>query len=146
MDQIFPPTSNADAGVERCSSMQQQSSGSKGKKANVTTKQKLLDSFGLDLNSNPMSEEKPDEPSLVSLPEEVRLQHGASESMAAEQPQVKQCSQTRLAEQDSPAEPHNHYTGDQSESLFDETGHKITQVNCRCLVSESFIKSFRCWK
>lgn len=98
--------------------MQQQSSRSKGRKANVTTKQKLLDSFRLDLNSNTMSEEKPDERSSVPPPEEAGLQRRDGESMAAEEQQVKQCSQTHLAEQDSSAEPHKHYTGNQCESLF----------------------------
>uniref|UniRef100_A0A3Q4ASD3 Solute carrier family 12 member 8 n=1 Tax=Mola mola TaxID=94237 RepID=A0A3Q4ASD3_MOLML len=65
MDQIFPPTSNTDPGAEQTSAdlsgpMQQLSTRCKGRKGGVTTKQKLIDSFGLDLNSNLFSEEKQD--------------------------------------------------------------------------------------
>lgn len=52
MDQIFPPTSNPDA--EQKSSPRQQTDTN----ANVSTKQKLMDSFRLDQNSNSFSDEK----------------------------------------------------------------------------------------
>lgn len=113
MDQIFPPTSNVDAGAEKTSSMQQLSSKCKGRKANVTTKQKLIDSFGLDLNSNMFLEEKQDEMSSAPPHEEAGMQCGVGEPTAAEEPQVKCCSIIHHAEQDSSAEPHNHCTGDQ---------------------------------
>lgn len=113
MDQIFPPTSTVDADADKCSSVPQQSSRSKGRKANVTPKQKLMDSFGLDLNSNTMTEEKQDEWSPLPPPEEAGLQRRAGQSMSAEEAQVRRCSET---EQDSSSELHNHCAGDQSES------------------------------
>lgn len=52
MDQIFPPASNPDA--EQKSSPRQQTDTN----INVSTKQKLMDSFKLDQNSNSSSDEK----------------------------------------------------------------------------------------
>ncbi|XP_037645296.1 solute carrier family 12 member 8 [Sebastes umbrosus] len=98
MDQIFPPVSNVDAGAEKTSS--------KGKKANVTTKQMLMNSFGLDLNSNRFSEERGEETSSAPPHEEAEVQCGGGVE-AGEEPQVK----THHAEQDSSADPPNHSTG-----------------------------------
>lgn len=58
MDHIFPPTSNADVGAEKATSTQLHRSRCKDGKANVTTKQKLMDSFRLDRTSNTFSDEK----------------------------------------------------------------------------------------
>lgn len=55
MDQIFPPASNPDA--EQKSSPRQQTDAN----ANVSTKQKLMDSFRLDRNGNSFSDEKRNE-------------------------------------------------------------------------------------
>lgn len=55
MDQIFPSALNSD--VEQKSSPSQQTDA----RANASTKQKLMDSFSLDHNSNTFSEEKRDE-------------------------------------------------------------------------------------
>lgn len=113
MEQIFPPTSTV-AGAEK-TSMQQLNSRCKVRKANVTTKQKLMDSFGLDLNSNVFSEEKHDEISSVMSPpyEEAGVQYGVSEPRAEEEPQVNSCSKIHHAEQDSSTETLNHCKGDQ---------------------------------
>ncbi|KAI4805702.1 hypothetical protein KUCAC02_010301 [Chaenocephalus aceratus] len=75
MDQIFPPVSNVDAVAEKTSSMQELSSRCKGRKAPVTPKQMLMDSFGLDLNRNMFPEENVQE--MSSAPREE----------AAEEPQ-----------------------------------------------------------
>uniref|UniRef100_A0A3B4UNK3 Solute carrier family 12 member 8 n=1 Tax=Seriola dumerili TaxID=41447 RepID=A0A3B4UNK3_SERDU len=63
MDQIFPPVSNVNAWAEKTSSMQELSSQGKSRKA--TAKQRLMDSFGLDLNSNMSSEERGEEISSI---------------------------------------------------------------------------------
>ncbi|KAI9538242.1 hypothetical protein NQZ68_016251 [Dissostichus eleginoides] len=68
MDQIFPPVSNVDAEAEKTSSMQELSSRCKGRKAQVTPKQMLMDSFGLDLNRNMFPEENVQE--MSSAPRE----------------------------------------------------------------------------
>lgn len=113
MEQIFPSMST-DAGAEK-TSMQQLNSRYKGRKGNVTTKQKLMDSFGLDLNSNTFPEEEQEEISSEMSPphEEAGVQHGVGESRAEEEPQVKGYSKIHHAEQDSSAETHNHCKGDQ---------------------------------
>lgn len=110
MDQIFPTSSNVDAVAEKCS-MQQLSSRCNGRKANV--KQKLMDSFGLDLNSNMFSEEKGQEMGSVPVHKEAEAERGVGEPEAAEEPQVKCRSNIHHAEQDPSAEPHNPSTGDQ---------------------------------
>ncbi|XP_029315040.1 LOW QUALITY PROTEIN: solute carrier family 12 member 8 [Cottoperca gobio] len=99
MDQIFPPVSNVDAGAEK-TSMQELSSRCKGRKANVTSKQMLMDSFGLDLNSNMFSEEKVEDVSLATPHEE-----------AGEEPQVKCRSKVNDADQDSSADSLDHSAG-----------------------------------
>lgn len=106
MDQIFPPMSNPDAGSENTCSAQELSC--KGRKASVTPKQKLMDSFGLDLNSNMFSEEKEEEVSSAPTHEGAEVQSGVGEET-----QAKCHSETQHAEQDSSAEPHSHSAGDQ---------------------------------
>ncbi|XP_040913477.1 solute carrier family 12 member 8 isoform X2 [Toxotes jaculatrix] len=105
MDQIFPPVSNVGAGAEKTSSMQELSSQGKCRKA--TAKQKLMDSFGLDLNSNMFSEQRGDEISSAPLYEEAEVQSGNGEFTAGEEPQVKCCTQTCPIEQDSSADGHS---------------------------------------
>ncbi len=112
MDQIFPPVSNIDAGAEKAS-MQELSNGCKSRRANVTAKQKLMDSFGLDLNSNMFSEEKEEDVSSTSPQEEAEVQCGDGEPRPGEEPQVKCRSEIHHAEQDSSADHHNHSAGDQ---------------------------------
>uniref|UniRef100_A0A8C3B318 Solute carrier family 12 member 8 n=1 Tax=Cyclopterus lumpus TaxID=8103 RepID=A0A8C3B318_CYCLU len=103
MDQIFPPVSAVDAGSEKTSYMPELSSQYEGRKANVTTKQKLMDSFGLDLNSNMFSEEKG---------EEAEVQCGPTEPM-----------------QNSSADPHNHSAGDQLQPSNTRLGEEIIKVD-----------------
>lgn len=110
MDQIFPPVSNVDAGGEKSSSMQELSSQHKSQRA--TAKQKLMDSFGLDLNSNMFSEQKGEEISSASPHEEADGQCGSRELEARDEPQVKSQTDTCHVEQDSSADPHSHNTGD----------------------------------
>uniref|UniRef100_A0A7N8WLW9 Solute carrier family 12 member 8 n=1 Tax=Mastacembelus armatus TaxID=205130 RepID=A0A7N8WLW9_9TELE len=72
MDQIFPPVSNISAGPVKTSSMQDLSSRCNSRK--TTAKRKLMDSFGLDLNSNMSSEEKGEERSSAPPCEEAGMQ------------------------------------------------------------------------
>lgn len=83
MDQIFPPMVNVDAGGEKTSSMQDLSSRRKSQRA--TAKQKLMDSFGLDLNSNMFSEQKGEEVSSAPPYEESDEQCGRGELEAREE-------------------------------------------------------------
>lgn len=124
MNQIFPPMSNVDAGAEKTSSMQELRSGCKSRRANVTAKQKLMDSFGLDLNSNMFSEERGEGMSSTPPQEEAEVQCGGGEPRPGEEPQVKCRSKTHHAEQDSSADYHSHSAGDQhlpSNTTLDET-------------------------
>lgn len=107
MDQIFPTVSNVDAEAEKTSSPQELSSRCKSRKP--TAKQKLMDSFGLDLNSNMSSEEKGEEISSAPPYEEADGQCGSEEPEAREEPQVKSHTETC---QDSSADPHSHNAGD----------------------------------
>ncbi|TNN52807.1 Solute carrier family 12 member 8 [Liparis tanakae] len=94
MDQIFPPVLDVDAGSEKTTYNAELGSQHEGRKTNVTAKQKLMDSFGLDLNSNMFSEEKG---------EEAEVQCGATEPMAGEEPPLQCYSKMNHAEQDSSA-------------------------------------------
>lgn len=107
MDQIFPSISNGDAGAENTSIIQELNSKCKNRK--VTAKQKLMDSFGLDLNRNVFSEEKEEEISSAQPQEEAVVQSGSGEPRTREEPQTKICH----AEQDPPLGPHSPSTGDQ---------------------------------
>ncbi|XP_072253337.1 solute carrier family 12 member 8 [Leuresthes tenuis] len=108
MDQIFPSVSKLDSGAEKNPSMQELSSRSQSRK--VIAKQKLMDSYGFDLNSYVPSEEKEEEMSSTPAEEGAEVQCGDEELRAEEQPQVK-CSSTGCVEQDSSAETHNYNTG-----------------------------------
>nr|XP_046260924.1 solute carrier family 12 member 8 isoform X2 [Scatophagus argus] len=114
MNQIFPLTSNADAGAQKTSSVQELSGRCKGRKANVTTKQKLMDTFGLDLNSNVFSEEKGEE--MSSSPQQDEVQCAVGEPRAAEEPQIKCRLKIHHTEQDSSAEPLSPSTGSGSKA------------------------------
>uniref|UniRef100_A0A4W6F5M7 Solute carrier family 12 member 8 n=1 Tax=Lates calcarifer TaxID=8187 RepID=A0A4W6F5M7_LATCA len=83
MDQIFPPDSRA----EKTASMRELSNQGKSRKA--TAKQQLMDSFGLDLNSNMFSEEKGEEISSAPPYEEAVEQSGSGELRAGEEPPVQ---------------------------------------------------------
>ncbi|KAM4558622.1 solute carrier family 12 member 8 [Odontesthes bonariensis] len=105
MDQIFPSVSKLDSGAEKNPLRQEMSSRSQSRK--VTAKQKLMDSYGFDLNSNVSSEEKGEEMSSTPAEEGAEVQCGNEELRDGEQPQVK-CSSTDCVEQDSSAETHNY--------------------------------------
>lgn len=106
MDQIFPPVSNVDAGAEETSSVQELSSRHKSQRA--TAKQKLMDSFGLDLNSNMFSEQKGEEIGSASPHEEADDQCGSAEL----EPKVKSQTNACHVEQVLSADAHSHNTGD----------------------------------
>ncbi|XP_018545980.1 solute carrier family 12 member 8 [Lates calcarifer] len=108
MDQIFPPDSRA----EKTASMRELSNQGKSRKA--TAKQQLMDSFGLDLNSNMFSEEKGEEISSAPPYEEAVEQSGSGELRAGEEPPV-QCTKPCHVKQD----PHNHSTGKAEQQSFE---------------------------
>ncbi|XP_008289044.1 solute carrier family 12 member 8 [Stegastes partitus] len=109
MDHIFPPVSDVDSGAEKTASTQELSSRPKTRKA--AAKQKLMDSFGLDLNSNVFSEENDEEESSAGPEEEeAEAPNECWELSAGEQPQVKCCTKAGPA-QDSAAETQNHNAG-----------------------------------
>ncbi|KAM4561662.1 solute carrier family 12 member 8 [Fundulus diaphanus] len=106
MDQIFPPVSNLDPGPEKMLLKQDQCSRSQGRKA--TTKQRLMDSFGLDLNSNMFSDENEGEQSSAPEGEGNKEQSGEEEFRSGDQPEVIRHTRMGYAQQDSSAESHDH--------------------------------------
>lgn len=96
MDQMFPSNPNVDHGVNKTSvkHLHRQS-----RRAGVSKKQKLMDSFGLDLNSNVFSEEKADEASSTPS-RDAPLQ----EDRPAEETQIR-LSQTHQEQRDSSGKP-----------------------------------------
>ncbi|KAM3607407.1 uncharacterized protein V6R79_007298 [Siganus canaliculatus] len=107
MHQIFPPTSNPEAESERNFSVNNKSM---GRKAKVNAKQKLMESFGLDLNRNMFSENKGDETSSASSHEEAEGQSEGEESRAAEEPEVMRSLKQCNTKQDSSPESYDHST------------------------------------
>ena len=105
MDQIFPAGSNVDAGAVLSSSC-------KGRRA-ATTKQKLMESFGLDLKRNMFSEELVEGMSSAPPHEEAAVQSGGAEPDAGGETQVGWHSIKHHPELDSSADPQNHSAGDQ---------------------------------
>lgn len=121
---------DGDAGSGKTSYNAELGSQYEGRKANVTTKQKLMDSFGLDLNGNMFSEEKG---------EEAEVQCGATEPMAGEEPQLQCYSKMNHAEQDSSA-------GDQLQPSHTILGEEIIKVGCTVFffLTWPFILTLRC--
>ncbi|MEQ2251318.1 hypothetical protein ILYODFUR_009777, partial [Ilyodon furcidens] len=105
MDQIFPPVSKVYPEPEKMPLRQDLCSTSRSRKA--TTKQRLMDSFGLDLNSNMFSDEKGRDQSSAPPEEENKGYSGNKEFRAGDQPEIK-C----YTEQDSQAETQVHNAGD----------------------------------
>lgn len=83
MDQIFPTVSKLDSGTEATPSREEHQS------RKATPKQKLMASFGLDLNRNEFSQEKEEEICSAPPEEEAEVQREDGELKAAEKPQVK---------------------------------------------------------
>lgn len=109
MDHIFPPTSNSDVGAEKVTSTQPLRGRCKDGKANVTTKQKLMDSFRLDHKSNTFSDEKQYE--LSSSREEAGVQCADREPHAAGE-QQNDDSGVYSADKSASRESLRHLTGD----------------------------------
>ncbi|XP_069389634.1 solute carrier family 12 member 8 isoform X2 [Paralichthys olivaceus] len=123
MDQMFPPVSNA--GAEKSFSVQELSSQGKSRKA--AAKQKLMNSFGLDLNRNMSSEEEKGEETSSAPPyEEAELQSGSGEPRAREESQVKNCTK----EQDLCADHHNHNTGAEGKAEHQSFEIKAMRDSC----------------
>ncbi|XP_026151541.1 solute carrier family 12 member 8 isoform X1 [Mastacembelus armatus] len=109
MDQIFPPVSNISAGPVKTSSMQDLSSRCNSRK--TTAKRKLMDSFGLDLNSNMSSEEKGEERSSAPPCEEAGMQGGNKELRDGGEHPVKCDTEICKDEQGSSTDLRDHSTG-----------------------------------
>lgn len=75
MNQIFPPLSDGDTGAEKTPSVHELSG--RGKSRKPTAKQTLMDSFGLDLNSNVFSEEGGDQTGPVPSCDKPDVQPGS---------------------------------------------------------------------
>ncbi|XP_014890491.1 solute carrier family 12 member 8 isoform X2 [Poecilia latipinna] len=111
MDQIFPPVSKLDPEPEKMTPRKDLCSGSQSRKA--ATKQRLMHSFGLDLNSNMFSNENGGEQSSAPLEEGNKGQSGDEEFRAGDQPEIKYHTRTGDAQQDSPAETHLYNAGNE---------------------------------
>ncbi|XP_076026232.1 solute carrier family 12 member 8 [Genypterus blacodes] len=116
MDRIFPPVSNGDAGTERVCPTDEPSSRGKSGKAKATSKQILMDSFGLDLNSNVFSDDDGGE-------EEAGLQSEGEQPGPGEEPQLQHHTQQSHSERDQPAGQHNH-----SSAAETKTEHQNTEI------------------
>lgn len=77
----------------------------------ATTKQKLMESFGLDLNRNDFSKGKEGEPCSSPLQEETHSPC-EEETRAPQQPEAKCLTEICSGDQDWTAEAHNCSTGD----------------------------------
>lgn len=96
MDQIFPPASNCDA-AKTSSPVQQTDT-----RTNASTKQKLMDSFRLDHNSNTFSDEKQHE--LSSSQTEAAMQCGDGHSRTAAEEQQSKNSELCSADKNAASE------------------------------------------
>uniref|UniRef100_H3DG85 Solute carrier family 12 member 8 n=1 Tax=Tetraodon nigroviridis TaxID=99883 RepID=H3DG85_TETNG len=107
MDQMFPSNPNADHGVDKTPVKHRRSG-----RADVSKRQKLMDSFGLDLNSNVFSEERADEASSVSSGD-ASLQ----EERPADETQIglRCCTGDRLASQPHSCPPRS-FSGAESKT------------------------------
>lgn len=112
MDQIFPPVSNGDAGTERECPVDEPSSRSKSRKAKATGKQMLMNSFGVDLNSNVFRDDGGEEMGSAPPQEEPGVQCDGEQLGPGDEPQVKCRTKLSHGEQDPPAGPHHHSSGD----------------------------------
>lgn len=109
MDQMFPPSADA----EHRASVKQLHR--RSRRADVSKRQKLMDSFGLDLNSNVFSEEKADE--ARSTP-----------SGDAPPPEERTAKETHQERQDSSGKVQTH----------------LTRARSRWLTPDPLSSSFRC--
>lgn len=105
MDQIFPPASKPDSVSEKTPSRQELSSRYESRKA--TAKRKLMDSFGLDLNSSGEEERSSAPPERGN-----ELPFRDEEVNAGDQPQVKRHTSECSMESESSTESPSHTTGD----------------------------------
>lgn len=102
MDQIFPPASKPNPGPEKTTLKQDLCSRSQSRKA--TTKQRLMDSFGLDLNSNLSSDEKREEQISALLEEGNKEQSGDEELSSRDKSEVNCDTRMGHTKQDSSVE------------------------------------------
>ncbi|KAL6100656.1 slc12a8 [Pungitius sinensis] len=102
MDQIFPAVTDADAGAENTSPTQGPSGQRQGRKASGSAKQTLMNSFGLDLNSNEFSEESG---------EEAEARRGDRGPAAGGEPAATRCSGVDHGEPEPYADPHRGAAG-----------------------------------
>ncbi|XP_037345509.2 solute carrier family 12 member 8 isoform X2 [Pungitius pungitius] len=102
MDQIFPAVTDVDAGAENTSPTQGPCGQRQGRKASGSAKQKLMNSFGLDLNSNEFSEESG---------EEAEARRGDPGPAAGGEPAAQRCSGVDHAEPEPYADPQRRAAG-----------------------------------
>lgn len=127
MDQIFPPSLNSDA-AQKSSAGQHTDA-----KANASTKQKLMDSFRLDHNSNTFSDEKPNE-LIVSHTEASAEEHqrknselGATDKMTAGESVQLLASSFVISDDSSKPKPSVEPPGPGSKSEFHSFDAAATQ-------------------
>ncbi|KAM9851303.1 solute carrier family 12 member 8 [Aulostomus maculatus] len=115
MDQIFPCVTNDNASPEKTPNMQELSSSCKNRKASA--KQKLMNSFGLDLNSNVSPEEQGEETHSAPPQEAAALVcDGGKQPRTSEEPQVKCHPKSCGVEQDLGSGTQSRSTGAESKS------------------------------
>ncbi|CAG5865473.1 unnamed protein product [Menidia menidia] len=110
MDQIFPFISTLDPGAEKSPLRQELSSSNFSHSRKVTAKQKLMDSYGFDPNSNTCPEEKGGETGPAPPWEGAEVQSGDGGLKSEEAPHLK-CTLKGCVEQDSSEGAPNHNTG-----------------------------------
>ncbi|CAJ1079876.1 solute carrier family 12 member 8 isoform X1 [Xyrichtys novacula] len=122
MDQIFPPLSNIEAGAGRTFSKQKLNRTDKCRNVNVTTKQKLMDSFGFNDNANVISNEKEEEMSSASTWEEAEVLGGGTGTRSGDEQEDK-CSRMHHVEQNPSVDPHI-----QSAERGENTQHQFIEI------------------
>ncbi|XP_038128976.1 solute carrier family 12 member 8 isoform X2 [Cyprinodon tularosa] len=114
MDQIFPSVSKLNPGPEKTLMKQEVCSRSHSRKA--ATKQRLMDSFGLDLNSNVFSDEKDGEQSSAPSEEENKEPSGDDVFRPADQSEVRCPTDMHNTQEDSSTEAHSQHEGNEDKT------------------------------
>uniref|UniRef100_A0A8C7XPH7 Solute carrier family 12 member 8 n=1 Tax=Oryzias sinensis TaxID=183150 RepID=A0A8C7XPH7_9TELE len=115
MDQIFPSVVRPESGAEGVLSKQEPNNKPQSRVA--TTKQKLMESFGLDQNSNDFSKGTEGEPCSSPLQEEA---HSLceEETRAAQQPEAKRLMDMCSGDPEQSAEAHSRSTDPMNNSIY----------------------------
>ncbi|XP_023806435.1 solute carrier family 12 member 8 [Oryzias latipes] len=124
MDQIFPFVVRPESGAEGVLSKQEPSNKPQSRVA--TTKQKLMESFGLDQNSNDFSKGTEGEPCSSPLQEEAHSPC-EEETRAAQQPEAKRLMEMCSGDLERSAEAHSRSTD--AEGKEPHRGFEIQPMN-----------------